>query len=318
MKKQIRVIPPGGSPVEITDRTFQGRPFLRPSPKVNAIFIGALELARRRHPSVKIVAWSAMSNHCHLILWVPDAKAMSGFMGLFKSRVARELGRLHGWKGKFWEGPYDHAVISDEAAAQIARLKYVLSQGVKEGLVSRVRHWPGAHCAEALRGGERPRGTWTDRTAAYKDRLQNRQAHRPRDFVHEVELVYDKLPCWEDLSDEEYQAAVEGLIEEIEQEGWAMRKLEGIVLGSVRAQRRAIVRVNPRASPKSFEPRPGPRFHAASRAVRRQMERAYALFVEEYRRAADELRAGNRNARFPAGCFPPGLPFVTGEEAIGS
>jgi hypothetical protein len=31
-----------------------------------------------------------------------------------------------------------------------------------------------------------------------------------------------------------------------------------------------------------------------------------------YREAAEKLRAGNRDAGFPAGSFPPALPFVGG------
>jgi hypothetical protein len=58
---------------------------------------------------------------------------------------------------------------------------------------------------------------------------------------------------------------------------------------------------------------PAPFCHAASKAVREQLREAYRIFVEAYREASAELRAGNRNARFPEGCFPPALPFVRGE-----
>jgi hypothetical protein len=38
---------------------------------------------------------------------------------------------------------------------------------------------------------------------------------------------------------------------------------------------------------------------------------AYAWFVAAYRDAAEKLRAGDRDPPFPAGCFPPALPFVS-------
>lgn len=44
-------------------------------------------------------------------------------------------------------------VVTDEDAAQIERLQYVLAQSVKEGLVERVRKWPGVHSAAALLDG---------------------------------------------------------------------------------------------------------------------------------------------------------------------
>jgi hypothetical protein len=39
---------------------------------------------------------------------------------------------------------------------------------------------------------------------------------------------------------------------------------------------------------------------------------AYFGFVAAYRNAAEKLRAGQRDAPFPTGCFPPPLPFVSG------
>jgi hypothetical protein len=40
-------------------------------------------------------------------------------------------------------------VVTDEDAAQIERLAYVLSQSVKGNLVERVSQWPGVHCSGA-------------------------------------------------------------------------------------------------------------------------------------------------------------------------
>jgi hypothetical protein len=37
-------------------------------------------------------------------------------------------------------------VVSDEEAAQVGRLRYILAHGVKENLVERVLDWPGVHC----------------------------------------------------------------------------------------------------------------------------------------------------------------------------
>jgi hypothetical protein len=36
----------------------------------------------------------------------------------------------------------------------------------------------------------------------------------------------------------------------------------------------------------------------------------YAEFVSAFRAAADALRQGRRDVPFPAGSFPPALPFV--------
>jgi hypothetical protein len=35
-------------------------------------------------------------------------------------------------------------------------------------------------------------------------------------------------------------------------------------------------------------------------------------FASTFREASEKLRAGDRTVPFPAGSFPPALPFVTG------
>jgi hypothetical protein len=55
-----------------------------------------------------------------------------------------------------------------------------------------------------------------------------------------------------------------------------------------------------------------PLVHAATKAARKAFYDAYAWFVAAFRQAAEKLRQGDRNAAFPAGSFPPALPFVSG------
>lgn len=295
--------------MDLTARTFQARYFLVPSKRANERIVGVFHRARQLH-SVKIIALQVMSNHYHLLVWVPDAEAMAGFMAYVNSNVAREVGLLVEWTGKFWHERYSSIVVSDEEAAQVGRLKYLLSQGVKEGIVARPEHWPGVNSIAALTTGRPLVGVWIDRTAAYRDRQRDPKNHDASAFETRVELHFDRLPCWESLSEEAYRAAVAGLVGEIVREGAEMRRLEGIVLRSVKSIRRSIARLNPLASPRNPARRPAPRFHAATRGARQRLQRAYAEFVAAFRQAADELKRGRRGARFPVGSFPPGLPFV--------
>jgi hypothetical protein len=53
----------------------------------------------------------------------------------------------------------------------------------------------------------------------------------------------------------------------------------------------------------------GERFPARRR---RELWDAYALFVAAYQTAAEKLRAGIRDVKFPRGSFPPALPYVSG------
>src|SRR5690242_18804582 len=145
MGRKLRYIPDGGALVEVTCRTLHGRLLLRPSPELNDIAAGILGRAQRLYP-VDFVAFQPLSTHYHAILWVDDAKRLARFVGYFNSNLAREVARLTGWTGKIWERRYQAIVISEEEEAQVARLRYTLSHGVKENLVARLREWPGLHC----------------------------------------------------------------------------------------------------------------------------------------------------------------------------
>jgi hypothetical protein len=51
-------------------------------------------------------------------------------------------------------------------------------------------------------------------------------------------------------------------------------------------------------------------FRVALSEDSRSLREMYGLFLAAFRDAAELLKAGDRSAKFPAGSFPPGLPFV--------
>jgi REP element-mobilizing transposase RayT len=132
--------------VEVTCRTLQGRLLLCPSAELNAIVIGILGRASRLYP-VRLVAFAFLSNHYHFLLEVDDALQLASFMGYVNSNLAREAGRLADWREKFWSRRYEAILVSEEERAQVERLKYLLSQGCKEGLVARPRRSRGSGAA---------------------------------------------------------------------------------------------------------------------------------------------------------------------------
>jgi REP element-mobilizing transposase RayT len=135
MSRKLRYIPEGGALVEVTCRTLQGRFLLRPSWALNEIVLGVLGRAQRLNP-VRICAFTFLSTHFHLLLEVDDAQQLAK-LGHLNSNLAREVGRLTGWREKVWPRRYQAIIVSTEEAAQIDRLRYVLAHGVKEDLVPR-------------------------------------------------------------------------------------------------------------------------------------------------------------------------------------
>jgi REP element-mobilizing transposase RayT len=279
---------------------------LRPSPELNDIAAGILGRAQRLYP-VDIVAFVPASNHYHLILGVKTAKRLADFTGYFNSNLAREVGRLTGWTGKVWERRYQAIPISDEEEAQVARLKYVLSHGVKENLVAHLREWPGLHCVRQIVDGEPLAGTWYDHTQEHLARRKGEDADPAKHAMPET-VTFSPLPCWEHLSPEAYRERVGKMAIEIEEDAAAVRKQTGVKpfgAAKIRAQ-------HPWTRPKRVKKSPAPLLHAASTAMRQVFYEGFALFVAAYRTAAEKLQRGDPSPAFPVGCFPPALPFVGG------
>jgi hypothetical protein len=215
--------------------------------------------------------------------------------------LAREIGRFHDWREKFWARRYRAIVVSDEPDAQAERLAYILAQGVKEGLVERPQHWPGVHCAAALLAGSALEGRWIDRTALYEARRKG-EAKAAADFATLERLVFTPLPCWAHLEPAVYRGKIAELIRKIVEDGRRNRAGRG-VLG-----KRAILAQEPHDKPRSSDRSPAPLVHAATRAVRIMLRSAYSEFVAAFREAAMKLRRGDRLVRFPEGAFPPPMP----------
>ena len=74
----------------------------------------------------------------------------------------------------------------------------------------------------------------------------------------------------------------------------------------------SIVARDPHYRPAKLARSPAPLVHAATKAARKAFYEMYAWFVAAFRSAAEKLKQGDREAPFPLGSFPPGLPFVAG------
>jgi hypothetical protein len=307
MGRPIRYLPSEGSGlVEVTCRTVQGRYLLTPSPELNEILLGALGRAQQLY-RVGICAFAFASNHFHLLLRVESTRQLSQFMGHFNSNLAREAGRLVRWREKFWGRRYQAIPISDEEAAQVERLRYVLAHGVKEGLVERLCDWPGVSAVRALLDGEPLEGLWFDRTQEHRARRRG-DAFERLEFATFYTVQLEPLPCWAHLPAEEYRRRVAEEVEAIESQ--AARKRE--LLDRPAPGPAAIRGQEPHTAPERLKKSPAPLFHAASRKIRRELYEGYRHFVAAFREAAARLRAGEVDVVFPAGSFPPAAPWVAG------
>jgi hypothetical protein len=304
MARSVRFVPEGGALVEVTVRTRQSRLLLRPSHALNEIVIGVLGRAQQRY-GVLCCDVVFMSTHWHALVWVEDAEQLARFMQYVNGKLGKEVGRLIGWRHGIWSRRYTAIVVSNEEEAQVGRLRYLLAHGVKENLVERAVDWPGVNSVRAILENKPLVGYWFNRKAEYAARNRGEEFGRLT-YATEETFVLSPLPCWAHLSPEQYRDRVAALVAEIEAEAEAIRRKNGIPVLGVRA----ILQQNPHTEPNRTKRSPAPRFHAASKAVRNALREMYGLFLAAFRDAAEQLKAGDRSARFPLGSFPPGLPFV--------
>ncbi len=179
MARLLRNHKPGAT-LEITIRTVQGRHLLVPSDDLNEIILGIVGRAQELY-GVRIHAFVFMSNHYHLIVTVPDGLALAKFEGYLNGNLARDVGRLHGWKDKIWSRRC-RAIPILEDVAMVDRAEYLLSHGCKEGLVERPRDWPGVSRLNAMLRGEPSRGFWFSRTAEWHNRGRDPRSDKSNPF----------------------------------------------------------------------------------------------------------------------------------------
>jgi len=317
-----RFIPPSstGALVEVTYRTIQGRFLLRPDRVLNELVVGVLARAQS-FCDAELIGIVVLSNHLHLLLWVENQWHLSTLMQYFGGNTAREVNRLHDWKGSLWERRYTGIYVTEEPVAQIERLSYILSQGLKENLVERVDQWPGIHFGQQLLEGRSLLvGKWVDRTKKYRLEMQRQGKENEKDkevspdeYTTELTVELKPLPCLEHLGWGGYVRFVTELIRDAEEEARRDRERRGVeVVG-----KEEILRHHPQTRPNRVKESPAPPVHAASKKARLEWREAFGMFLLAYREAAKLLRKGIKDVAFPEGCFPPGLPFVgrTGEPA---
>jgi hypothetical protein len=243
-----------------------------------------------------------MSNHLHILVTASTPTQVARFMSTVLSTITREVGRLHHRRGRMWDGPYHCIRVSQEPAAQLGRLCYVLAHGAKERLVADPRSWQGAHSAAALIDGTPMDGVRFLRTAEHAS-TPRQVAAKPDRFQRHLAVVHTPLPCLAELPEAVRRSRISSALSD-----WL--ELRGLL-------RLDRVPVAPRAAtvPSWRTPRTGPRppkraapqCHASSCAERERLETEYRLFVDAYRAAAVDLAAG-RVAVFPPWCFPPRPP----------
>jgi REP element-mobilizing transposase RayT len=270
----------------VTRRCLQRLFLLRPSRLTNAIFKYVLALAARRF-GIRVHAYCVLSNHYHLVVTDPEAR-LPAFGQYLDSLVARALNASLGRQETFWAPSSYSAVVLSSPADVVAKMVYVLANPVAAGLVGSGREWPGLWSSPESIGGMA-----TD-------------APRPKTFFsaagpmpERAELKLDVPPGFE--SAEHFRAQLLEALESAERE----RRRENASRGRQVVGVARVLAQKPFARSSSGESRGrlSPRVAAHDKWKRIEVLTRLVVFLERYRIAREQRRAGRLEAVFPAGTY---------------
>jgi REP element-mobilizing transposase RayT len=275
-----------GATYLVTRRCTQRQFLLRPAKLTRRIFLYVLAVAARRY-NVQVHAFCVLSNHSHLVVTDVEAR-LPQFMQYLNSLVARATNASLGRWESLWAPSSYSAVALASPEDVVAKTAYVLANPVAAGLVSAGRDWPGPWSAPELIGGP--------------PIVASRPAHffsATGTMPDGVDLALTVPPGFE--STQEFRSRLVAALAVEEQEGRCEVASSGrgfIGVAKVLAQ-------HPFARPAGGEPRRKLNPHVAARDKWKRVEAVsrLAAFLDRYRAALAEWRAGHLGVVFPAGTY---------------
>ena len=300
---------------EVTIPTRQDRFFFVPIRKLTLLIIGVLAYCQQKH-QLGVCAVAFLTNHAHLLVRAESQNHLKQFFCLANSQIAQEVQRMCDWDGGIFK-KMEITPVTNEPEAQEARLKYILSQGVKEGLVPHPSKWPGVHFARAiLSGSMKMKGIWIERTKLWQrvpSRKRKKGAVRRwlsrKDYekcVQHLDLELAPLPCWEGLTPKERTLRARELCREIQSENAEIR-------ASVprdykkKLTNRNLFTYRPPKEKRRRKNRNAPKVHAATLEEWKVWVDELRDWHAQYQRASQRLRQGVLEAifEFPKNAFLP-------------
>lgn len=283
-------------------RTNDARLYLRPSPALNAAILGIIGRALALYP-VSLHAFVFLSNHWHALVTPCDGQALARFLQYVNANVAKAAQALNGVRGKVWQSRSSVIHVLDEKA-QLARLRYLLAHGTKEGLVASPLLWPGVTSARALAGDEVLIGEWVDRTR--KRRLERgKRTPDPSEYTTRYPIELTPLPVHAQLSETERKQEVRVMLAEIEGEH------PGPHLGAA-----AVLAQDPNSEPRRSKHDRAPVVHTTSEKLKVLYLALRGAFRRAYREAAEKHAARPSAVAWPIDAFLPAMQFVVPSDRV--
>ena len=250
---------------------------------------------------IKLYGLAIEGNHLHSLAEYPNLNR-AGFQRDFNACVARAIPRYVSTYpgGRFWARRYSSEFVP-EAEDIEEYFFYLVLQPVKDGLVDRISDYPGYNCfSDAINGVKRKFKVinW----AAYNERKRWQPSVSVKDFTEEVELVFARIPGYEDRSQKEYRTLMLRKLEE--------RRLDILSKRSAPAcGKNTLLRIRPGSRP--FSTKTSTRYSHRPRIlcvcpIRRERYKAWYFDVYfAYQQSSSSFRSGNLTVPFPEGTYRP-------------
>jgi len=284
----------------VTVRCFQGRLLLRPSNETYQVLGGVLARAARL-TGVELFAFNFLSNHVHLVVRAPRGN-LPQFMQHLLTNVSKKVGAMINWRGSFWERRYAAQPVLDDAAL-LDKVRYVLAQGVKEGLVRRCADWPGLSSLPLMVDGKARSFPWLNWTRRCRSAAPTRRRDRLDErWTEPEELRLANLP----IHGFDRQSVIREFVDDSVA---AIEKRAASTFRAVLGLRRLL-----RQHPHRRAPRPersvAPWCHTTWLSLRTEYMERYRAFADAFLAASAAWRLGNLQAHFPRAAVRPFLwPF---------
>jgi hypothetical protein len=285
----------------VSNRTIEGKAFMRPDRQVNAIIERTLAWAVDKH-CIELFGFLFEADQFAMVLSAPHLNREK-FMQDFQSVVGRELKDYIGRTEKgFWAGPYDDELVLDEVSVA-EEVVEILCGPCKLELVDHPRDWPGVsswrlheHGSSIFRQREDRRRFWELRQK--HPEMSETKASRLATVTYELSLM--PLPEAEAGKCPDICEMIEARIDD-------QRSSEQSSLGAEQ-----VAKWNPHRKP------PRRRRRRRRRCITRckvRLERHIEYrrdLNHQYVRARGRLQRGDPEPNFPFGMIPPHRPGAVG------
>jgi hypothetical protein len=271
---------------------------------MNEAFLYCLAYAASR-TAVGVVAFLAEANHYHAVLVDRDGR-LPEFLECFHKLLAKCGNAIRGRWENFFSNDQTSVVDLVEGEDVLSKMVYTLANPVKDHLVEKVHHWPGASSWAANLHGRS------------LDVARPRRFFRPDGRMPKrITLTCVPPPGFEEETETSIRERLTADLARVEAEAAAERQRSGRrILG-----RKAVLAQRPTARPTSAEPRRDLNPRVAAKSKWRRIEALARLreFRAAYRAARERWLSG-LEAVFPSGTWwltrfasvrcqtPPGSP----------